>query len=155
MMRDVIRRGSGRRAYRELGRNDLSGKTGTTNDSSDAWFSGFNMDIVATAWVGFDNPERTLGRGEQGGVTAIPMWIAFMAEALDGMPERTMQSPPGIVDVRINPETGLAASDLNRNAIFEKFRIGHVPPREPDPVFSAAPDEFSRGEQVNPGEKIF
>lgn len=155
MMRDVVRRGSGNRAQRELGRRDLSGKTGTTNGPSDAWFAGFNADIVATAWVGFDDPERLLGRSEQGGVTAIPMWISFMAEALDGMPERTMASPPGIVEVRINPETGLAASGSNRNAIFEKFRIGHVPPRESDPVSSRSPTGPVPDEQVRPGEKIF
>lgn len=157
MMRDVIRRGSGNRAQRELGRGDLAGKTGTTNGPTDAWFAGFNSDVVATAWVGFDDFERPLGRNEQGGVTAIPMWISFMAEALDGMPERTMATPPGIVDVRINPETGLAASDLSRNAIFEKFRIGHVPPREPDPVFTESPDGPEPGvqQQVRPGDKIF
>jgi penicillin-binding protein 1A len=156
MMRDVVRRGSGNRARRELQRDDLAGKTGTTNGPTDAWFAGFNSDVVATAWVGFDDFERPLGRNEQGGVTAIPMWISFMAEALDGMPERTMAAPPGIVEVRINSETGLAASGLNRNAVFEKFRIGNVPPREPDPVFTDSPDGPAPGEQqVRPGEKIF
>ncbi|MDH3418752.1 MAG: PBP1A family penicillin-binding protein [Gammaproteobacteria bacterium] len=128
MMRDVVRRGTGRRAYNTLGREDLAGKTGTTNDRRDAWFSGFNGDLVATAWVGFDQ-ERPLGRYEEGGRTALPMWIYYMDEALDGVPEHSMQRPPGIVDVRINPETGLVTSDT-RNSVFEKFRIDEVPERD-------------------------
>lgn len=128
MMRDVVRRGTGRRAYNTLRREDLAGKTGTTNDRRDAWFSGFNGDLVATAWVGFDQ-ERPLGRYEEGGRTALPMWIYYMDEALDGVPENSMQRPPGIVDVRINPETGLVTSDT-RNSVFEKFRIDEVPDRE-------------------------
>jgi len=128
MMRDVVRRGTGRRAYNALGREDLAGKTGTTNDRRDAWFSGFNGDLVATAWVGFDQ-ERPLGRYEEGGRTALPMWIYYMDAALDGVPEHAMQRPPGIVDVRINPETGLVTSDT-RNSVFEKFRIDEVPERD-------------------------
>ncbi len=128
MMRDVVRRGTGRRAYNTLRREDLAGKTGTTNDRRDAWFSGFNGDLVATAWVGFDQ-ERPLGRYEEGGRTALPMWIYYMDEALDGVPEHSMQRPPGIVDVRINPETGLVTSDT-RNSVFEKFRIDEVPERD-------------------------
>ncbi len=127
MMRDVVRRGTGRRAYNTLRREDLAGKTGTTNDRRDAWFSGFNGDLVATAWVGFDQ-ERPLGRYEEGGRTALPMWIYYMEEALDGLPEHTMQRPPGIVDVRINPDTGLVTNDT-ANSVFEKFRIDEVPER--------------------------
>ncbi len=128
MMRDVVRRGTGRRAYNTLRREDLAGKTGTTNDRRDAWFSGFNGDLVATAWVGFDQ-ERPLGRYEEGGRTALPMWIYYMDEALEGVPEHSMQRPPGIVDVRINPETGLVTSDTS-NSVFEKFRIDEVPERD-------------------------
>ena len=128
MMRDVVRRGTGRRAYNTLRREDLAGKTGTTNDRRDAWFSGFNGDLVATAWVGFDQ-ERPLGRYEEGGRTALPMWIYYMDEALEGVAEHAMQRPPGIVDVRINPETGLVTSDA-RNSVFEKFRIEEVPDRD-------------------------
>ena len=129
MMQDVVRRGTGVRAYRELGRTDLRGKTGTTNDRRDAWFAGFNGDVVTAAWVGFDQ-ERSLGNGEEGARTALPMWINFMREALDGMPLHAMERPPGIVDVRINPDTGLVASTRD-NSIFEKFRMGHVPEAEP------------------------
>ena len=147
MMRDVVRRGTGNRAQRELRRNDLAGKTGTSNDRRDAWFTGFNGDIVATAWVGFDE-DRSLGGNAQGGVTAIPMWIEFMAEALDGLPEHVVERPPGIIDVRINPQNGKVASDATREVIFEKFRIGHEPERERDPVFAGAPNQEAPAEDV-------
>jgi len=128
MMQDVVRRGTGRRAYRELGRADLAGKTGTSNDRRDAWFAGFNGDIVAAAWVGFDQ-ERSLGNYEEGGRTALPMWIYFMREAANSLPLHVMERPPGIVDARINPDTGLVAG-AGQGSVFEKFRVGHVPERE-------------------------
>ena len=130
MMRDVVRRGTGRRAYTALAREDLAGKTGTTNDRRDAWFAGFNGDLVAATWVGFDQ-ERPLGRYEEGGRTALPMWIYYMSEALSGLETHAMQRPPGIVDVRINPESGLVTSDRS-DSVFEKFRIDEVPDREAD-----------------------
>ena len=125
MLSDVVLRGTGARAYRELGRTDLRGKTGTTNDRRDAWFAGFNGDIVAAAWVGFDQ-ERSLGSGEQGARTALPMWIEFMRVALDGRPLNSMERPPGIIDVRIDPATGLAASS-SEASVFEKFRMEYAP----------------------------
>jgi penicillin-binding protein 1A len=125
MMRDVVRRGTGRKAM-ELGRKDLSGKTGTTNDRRDAWFSGFNADIVATAWVGFDQ-ERPLGAREEGSRTALPMWIDFMRDALDGVPDHVLPQPPGLVTARISPESGELARPGQSGAIFETFRVGHVP----------------------------
>ena len=130
MLADVVRRGTGVRAYRELGRSDLRGKTGTTNDRRDAWFAGFNGDVVAAAWVGFDQ-ERSLGSGEQGARTALPMWIEFMREALDGRPMNSMERPPGIIDVRIDPATGLAAGS-RETSVFEKFRMDYAP-RAPAP----------------------
>ncbi|HEU4619072.1 MAG TPA: penicillin-binding protein 1A [Gammaproteobacteria bacterium] len=136
MMQDVVRRGTGAAAYRELHRDDLAGKTGTTNDLRDAWFTGFNADVVASGWVGFDE-ERPLGGREQGGVTAIPMWISFMREALEGMPLHELERPTGIVDVRINPRTGLVANGTTADSMFEKFRIDHVPPAEPDTPYSS------------------
>jgi penicillin-binding protein 1A len=142
ILKDVVRSGSGNMAYRELRRRDLAGKTGTTNGPTDAWFAGFNADIVAVAWVGFDD-YRELGTREQGGVTAIPMWISYMREALAGRPERLLERPPGIVELRINPKTGLIASDSNRNAVWEVFRVGDVPDREPDQPFTVAPIEQS------------
>jgi penicillin-binding protein 1A len=120
MMRDVIRRGTGRRAL-ALGRADLAGKTGTSNDRRDAWFSGFNQELVATAWVGFDQ-ERTLGAREEGSRTALPMWIYFMAEALEGVPEAPLPRPAGIVTARISASTGLLALAGTPDATFELFR---------------------------------
>jgi penicillin-binding protein 1A len=131
MLQDVVRAGTGNRARRELGRDDLAGKTGTTNEGRDTWFVGFNADLVGAAWVGFDQ-DRPLGGNEQGGVTALPMWIEFMREALAATPERTPARPPGIVEYRINPNTGLIASDRAVNTIFEKFDIDQLPEREPD-----------------------
>lgn len=125
MMQDVIRQGTGRRALR-LGRSDLSGKTGTTNDQRDAWFSGFNPAVVTTAWVGFDTP-RPLGRRETGAGAALPIWIDYMEAALKGVPEYPLEQPAGMVTVRINPKTGLVANADDPDAIFETFRADNVP----------------------------
>ncbi len=129
MLLDVVRSGSGNRAFRELRRNDLAGKTGTTNEGRDTWFVGFNADVVAAAWVGFDE-NRPLGGNEQGGVTAIPMWIDYMREALEGMPEHLPKRPPGVVEHRINPDNGLIACDGAPNTMFELFDFKHLPQRE-------------------------
>ncbi len=125
MMQDVIRYGTGRGAL-VLGRHDLAGKTGTTNEQVDAWFSGFNPDVVATAWVGFDTP-RPLGNGETGARAALPMWIDYMRAALHGVPDLPLQQPPGIVTARIDPETGKFTTADNPKAIFEVFRSENVP----------------------------
>jgi len=130
MMRDVIQRGTGRKA-RVLGRSDLAGKTGTTNDQKDAWFSGFNHALVATAWVGFDKLEP-LGRGETGGQAALPVWIDYMRFALQGMAEQKLDPPEGLVTVRIDPATGLLAGSGQRDAIFETFREDQVPQESSD-----------------------
>ena len=125
MMRDVVQRGTGRRA-RALGRQDLAGKTGTSNDNRDAWFSGFNGDLLATVWVGFDQ-ERSLGRFEEGGRTALPIWIYFMEEALAGAPEAPLQRPRHIISARVSPESGLLAAPGEADAIFELFREDALP----------------------------
>jgi penicillin-binding protein 1A len=125
MLEDVIRRGTGVRA-RELGRNDIAGKTGTTNEGRDNWFAGYNGDLVATAWMGFDH-ERVLGRGETGASTALPMWMSFMGPALKGMRASRQAEPPGLVTVRISAETGQLARTGEPGAIFETFRVGEVP----------------------------
>ena len=104
MMQDVVRAGTATRANR-LGRSDLAGKTGTTNDSRDTWFSGYTPDLVAIAWMGFDQP-RSLGRRETGGQSALPMWVTFMETALKDVPQKGWQMPTGIISVKINPETG-------------------------------------------------
>ncbi len=98
MMRDVVQRGTATRA-RVLKRSDLAGKTGTTNDYLDAWFCGYNPDIVAVAWLGFSQP-RNLGRGETGGAAALPIWVNYMRSALDGVPEVPRERPKGLTLVR-------------------------------------------------------
>jgi penicillin-binding protein 1A len=128
IMADVIKRGTGVRA-RAVNRDDIAGKTGTTNDQHDAWFSGFNGDLVTTVWVGFDQ-DRSLGAGEEGGRTAVPTWVYFMHEALAGAPRHGVPVPDGLVTVRISPETGLLASADNPNAIMEKFIEGNLPKPE-------------------------
>lgn len=125
MMRDVIRRGTGRRAL-QLGRNDLAGKTGTTNDQRDAWFAGFNADLVTVTWTGFDSG-APLGDRETGGRAALPMWMEFMAAALKDMPETQLEQPPGLVTVRIDPVSGLLAGADVSDAIFETFRQEDAP----------------------------
>lgn len=120
MMRDVIEHGTGRRA-RALGRTDLAGKTGTSNDRRDAWFSGFNAELVATAWVGFDQ-DRSLGGHEEGSRTALPMWMYFMADALKDMPEAPLKRPADIVTARISASSGLLALANTPDAMFELFR---------------------------------
>lgn len=116
-LQDVIRKGTGEGAL-VLKRDDVAGKTGTTNEQMDAWFSGFNSDLVATVWVGFDSPQSLYEYGAQ---AAIPVWVAFMQNALQGKPEDSMQQPPGIINVRIDPSTGTLAGPDQKNAIFELF----------------------------------
>ena len=125
MMRDVITQGTGRRAL-SLKRTDLAGKTGTTNDQKDAWFSGFNGNIVTTVWVGFDD-SKPLGRRETGASAALPMWVDYMRVALEDEPETVMERPPGLVTVKIDPSTGLLAGADDPNAGFESFRADNVP----------------------------
>ena len=129
IMHDVVARGTAVRAL-QLKRADLAGKTGTTNDRRDAWFCGFNSNLVGAAWVGFDQ-ERPLGPGEEGSRTALPMWIYFMAEALRGVPEQRRAPPPGLVSMRISADTGFTARPGEPNAMFETFIAGHLPPEPP------------------------
>ncbi|MDP9064320.1 MAG: penicillin-binding protein 1A [Pseudomonadota bacterium] len=128
LMADVIKHGTGMGA-RVLNRDDIAGKTGTTNDQHDAWFNGFNGDIVTSVWTGFDQ-ERSLGEGEQGARAALPTWVYFMRDALAGVPRHGVSVPDGIVTVRISPETGLLASSDNPNGIMEKFSEDNVPKME-------------------------
>ncbi len=127
ILQDVIKRGTGRKA-RVLAREDLAGKTGTTNDQKDAWFSGYNGHVVTTVWVGFDHV-APLGKRETGARAALPAWIDYMRAALENIPETQMVRPPGLITVRIDPDTGLLAGADHPNAIFESFREGSVPPR--------------------------
>ena len=125
MMRDVVSRGTGRRAM-ALGRHDLSGKTGTSNDFRDAWFGGFNGDLATVVWVGYDD-DLPLGPREEGSRTALPIWIEFMRIALRGMPEHRMAMPEGMVSRLIDKATGCPARAGQSNVTFEFFRQGHVP----------------------------
>ena len=125
LMRDVIRRGTGAAAM-VLKRNDLAGKTGSTNDHRDAWFTGFDGDrLVASCWVGFDD-FGSLGRGEFGAKAALPIWIDFMRVALKDVPEQPFDMPPGISKVRIDPATGALASAADSGAILEVLKSEDV-----------------------------
>jgi penicillin-binding protein 1A len=143
-MRDVVKRGTGRRAL-VLGRSDLSGKTGTSNDRRDAWFGGFNADLAAIVWVGYDD-DLPLGPGEEGSRTALPIWIEFARHAFRGVPEHQMPMPEGIVSVLIDRETGCPARAGQRNTIFEVFREDRVP--ECDDV-DAIPDIFNDASSID------
>jgi len=125
MMTDVIQRGTAQRA-KSLDRHDIAGKTGTTSDRRDAWFVGFNADVVAASWIGFDQ-ERSLGDHEEGGRTALPMWVYFMQEALRDRPEHRLDEPPGVVRMWVDRETGRPSGAGGRGSIFEAFLEGHVP----------------------------
>lgn len=125
MLRGVIREGTGRRA-RSLRRGDVAGKTGTTNDQRDAWFSGYSRDIVASVWVGFDN-HTPLGERETGSVAALPIWIDFMRKALAGKPERKYYKPSNIMTAKINRKNGLLAHPADDKGIIETFRSDYLP----------------------------
>ncbi|AMO57879.1 penicillin-binding protein 1A [Endozoicomonas montiporae] len=125
IMNDVIWKGTGRRAQ-VLKRRDIAGKTGTTNDSKDAWFVGFNPEVLTSVWVGMDD-YTTLGRWEYGANAALPVWIDFMKVALDGKPEQRLPQPEGMVSLRIDPKTGRLARQGDNDAIFEIFRQEKAP----------------------------
>ncbi|PJG60742.1 penicillin-binding protein 1A [Aeromonas cavernicola] len=124
-------RGTGWRAARDLKRHDISGKTGTTNESRDAWFSGYTPNLVATSWIGFDNHQRGLGNAEFGGGAAQPIWIDFMKVALKNIPERKMPVPAGIITANINSETGLLTTGSGTS---EYFKEGTEPTRYTAPL---------------------
>jgi penicillin-binding protein 1A len=129
MMQDVVQRGTATRA-KQLGRSDLAGKTGTTNNHVDAWFCGYQPDLVAISWIGFDNP-KPLGDKETGGHAALPMWISYMGKALKGVPVATIAPPSGVVTAKINPETGLREV---AGAMTEYFLQEQLPPEAEDKV---------------------
>jgi len=151
-MRDVIRRGTGVRAN-ALGRRDLSGKTGTSNDRRDAWFAGFNARTVAIVWVGYDD-SLPLGPREEGSRTALPIWVEFMRIALQGVAESRMDMPEGIVTVRISKSTGCPASATHpfADVMFEHYREDSVPECE---NLDTQQDIFNTGEEPEEEEKLF
>ena len=139
LLQEVVRSGTAGRAM-QLGRSDLAGKTGTTNDFVDAWFAGYQSGLVAVAWIGFDNP-RSLGRNETGSRAALPMWISYMGDVLKGVPEQALTPPPGIMTAHIDPFTGLR---LEIGGVNEYFYQEYLPPEQlPEPPLSAErpPDE--------------
>jgi penicillin-binding protein 1A len=129
LLKDVVRVGTATRAL-SLNRADLAGKTGTTNENVDAWFCGYNTEMVAVSWIGFDQP-RTLGANETGGVAALPIWISYMAKALKGTPEANLPMPDGILALTVNAETGLRD---DAGTITEYF-LAEFPPRRRDDSF--------------------
>ncbi|MCU7843460.1 MAG: penicillin-binding protein 1A [Candidatus Thiodiazotropha sp. (ex Monitilora ramsayi)] len=152
MLRDVIQHGTARKA-RVLGRRDIAGKTGTTNDQRDAWFNGFNHHMVAIAWLGFDNVEP-LGRGEVGGRAALPAWIDFMQVALNGIEEKVPELPPGMVTMRIDVDSGEPVGAGSGNAIFEVFEAKNAP-KPPDIRTPSQSSNTMGGQTVAPAEDPF
>ena len=124
ILKDVIQLGTGRKA-KILARNDLGGKTGTTNGPRDAWFSGYAPTLVATAWLGFDN-NSIIGKNEYGGSAALPIWIEFMADALKDTKQTQKLQPSGLVRVKIDKVTGKRIG-ANQEGIFEYFKSDEVP----------------------------
>ena len=126
MMIDVIQRGTAQRAAAALNRKDIAGKTGTTSDRRDTWFVGYNADLATAVWLGFDQ-ERSLGENEEGGKTALPMWIYFMQEALRDRPEHRQPEPPGVVRMWVSRESGTPARAGAPGALFEAFLEQYAP----------------------------
>jgi len=124
LLRDVVQRGTATKA-KVLGRTDLAGKTGTTNEQRDAWFNGFSSGIAATAWLGFDTA-KPLGRNETGGKAALPIWIEFMKTALQGKEEQALEAPMGITKAFIDPKTGLLAQP-GSPGLWEYFQKEYAP----------------------------
>lgn len=146
ILQDAIQTGTGRKA-RELNRHDLAGKTGTTNNQMDAWYTGYNASLVTSVWVGFDEPRSVKEYGSQ---AALPIWMKFMGNALQGVPDTPPEQPRGIVTVRIDPATGLLARPGQQNAIFEIFRQETAPRRtaiaqQPRPYEGYTPPGYRRG----------
>lgn len=128
MLHDVTVRGTAA-AVNAMGRRDLGGKTGTSNDETDAWFNGYQATLAATAWIGYDTP-TPLGRGEVGGRAALPMWMDFMRVALKGVPEQVAPRPEGMTDVRLNPDNGKLAWEGAGKVIYETLPLERLPPQD-------------------------
>jgi penicillin-binding protein 1A len=153
MMQDVIRRGTATRAL-QLGRTDIAGKTGTTNDHFDAWFAGYSPKQVAITWVGYDKP-RPLGGSETGGAAALPIWIKYMATALRGLPDEERAIPDGVMALRIDPTTGIRA-DNDENGIYEYFYHENPPPEVDVPLPSLFGDsENAEDDPISQAQRLF
>ena len=138
LMKSVVEEGTAS-AVRELNR-PAAGKTGTASEFRDAWFSGYTTDLVATAWVGFDDHE-SLGSGETGGRAALPIWLTFMKGAHEGLPERDFEVPPGVALVRIDPSSGLL-SGASVPGRLEPFIEGTAPTAQAPPPGQVDPNRF-------------
>ncbi|MBV8802678.1 MAG: peptidase, partial [Gammaproteobacteria bacterium] len=136
VLHDTIQRGTAKEA-RSLQRNDLSGKTGTTQNQVDAWFAGYNSELVVVTWVGFDQQQRSLH--EFGATAALPMWMQFMQLALQGHPDHPMPQPPGIVSVRIDPQTGKRAASNDPLGAYEYFMFPYIPDDDQNTVAENKP----------------
>ena len=134
MLKDVIKLGTGRRAL-ALKRNDLAGKTGTTNDAADTWFNGYGARIATTVWVGFTN-HSPMGSNAYGSNIPLPIWIDIMKFALKDTKEKRAVQPAGIVSLRIDPETGLPTSEKTKSTTFDYFYTEHAPLLDKDPAAS-------------------
>ena len=119
MLKDAAKRGTAKK-IKELGRDDFSGKTGTTNEAESTWFTGFNSSLVATVWVGFDQP-KSLGNREFGSTTALPIWLDFVNSNLDNIPKDISLPPDGLVSIRIDKKTGLRSESGSKNTVFEFY----------------------------------
>lgn len=135
LMQDVVKYGTAA-AAKSLGRSDIAGKTGTTNDSRDAWFLGFTPHIVAGAWVGYDQP-RSLGHQETGARAALPIWMDFMRSALKDQPEEDFRQPPDVVVRDINPKSGVI---VPTGGVPEYFSENYLPPMAVITQDTTAPD---------------
>lgn len=123
---DVVRHGTAHEAT-VLNRNDIAGKTGTTNEQVDAWFAGYNSNLVVTTWVGYDTPHPL---HEFAATLALPLWIDFMKVALKGMPEQELKQPENVVSMLIDPKSGLMAKPNQADGITEYFRKDDLPGAE-------------------------
>jgi len=155
MLRDVVRRGTATRARAVLKRDDLAGKTGTTNDYVDAWFCGYQPSVVGIAWIGFDQPKR-LGSGETGGSAALPIWIGYMETALKNVPEMHRDIPPGMMRVESrDPLTGAAISDLiYQEALHEPHPEVEQATAEPVASQPPAPVQDAQIKPVAPDRRV-
>jgi penicillin-binding protein 1A len=129
ILHDATVNGTAQRT-RELNRNDLAGKTGTSQNYRDNWFNGFTPRIVASVWVGFDD-DLSLGRGEEGSKNAVPIWIDFMRETLRDVPQQRLERPGGLIDLRVSPATGMLADESDPTGVYEIFMVEH-PPKAPE-----------------------
>ena len=146
IMQDVIRRGTAARAM-QLGRHDLAGKTGTTSDFTDAWFDGFNQQLVAVAWIGFDQP-RSLGKGEVGARAALPIWMNYVGTVLGGKPETPLSMPDGVVRVPIIPPSGQTLeSGQEVQAGMGDYVYQEDVPSAPTPEQSIKPDRAEKPDE--------